>query len=134
MIDGQGGGIGRQAIAAIKNTFPAVEVYAVGTNSVATASMLKAGADKAASGENAVLVNCRHADIIVGPIGIVIADSLLGEVTPAMAVGIGQSNAKKILFPVNLCNHFVLGVQSLKINGFVDEMIEEIRKTMDAKL
>lgn len=88
------------------------QIYAIGTNSIATAAMLKAGADYGATGENPVLVNSRDADYIIGPLGIMAADSLLGEVTPAMAVAVGQSSAMKILLPVNKCNHHVVGVSS----------------------
>ncbi len=88
------------------------QIYAIGTNSIATAAMLKAGADYGATGENPVLVNSRDADYIFGPLGIMAADSLLGEVTPAMAVAVGQSSAMKILLPVNKCNHHVVGVST----------------------
>ena len=88
------------------------QIYAIGTNSIATAAMLKAGADYGATGENPVLVNSRDADYIIGPLGMMAADSLLGEVTPAMAVAVGQSSAMKILLPVNKCNHHVVGVSS----------------------
>lgn len=91
---------------------PGAQIYAIGTNSIATAAMLKAGADYGATGENPVLVNSRDADYIIGPLGIMAADSLLGEVTPAMAVAVGQSSAMKILLPVNKCNHHVVGVSS----------------------
>ena len=96
VIDAQGGGIGRQLVAAVKEALPQARLTAVGTNTLATSAMLKAGADAAATGENAVVVNCKKADVIVGPIGIVIADSLLGEVTPAMACAVAQSRAKRI--------------------------------------
>ena len=99
VIDGQGGGLGRQLVAALSAQCPDIRLVAVGTNSVAAQAMHKAGAQRAATGENAVVVNCRNADIIVGPIGILAADSLMGEITPAMAVAIGQSNAKKLLLP-----------------------------------
>lgn len=89
VIDAQGGGIGRQLVAELLRRMPSAEITAVGTNSAATAAMLKAGAHHAATGENAVVVGCRRADVIVGPIGIVIADSLWGEVTPKMAVAVG---------------------------------------------
>ena len=85
MIDAQGGGMGRQLVASVKKEFPQTEITAVGTNSLATSNMLKAGADHAATGENAVIVGCRKADLIIGPIGIAIADSMFGEITPAMA-------------------------------------------------
>ena len=82
VIDGQGGGLGRQLVAAVKKAVPQAVVTAIGTNSAATSAMLKAGADRAATGENAVVVGCRRADVILGPIGIVMADALLGEITP----------------------------------------------------
>ena len=103
VIDAQGGGIGRQLVAAIKEQIPGAMVTAVGTNSAATAAMLKAGADRAATGENAVIVNSRKADAVVGPIGIVIADALLGEITPAMAAAVAQCSAKRVLIPVSHC-------------------------------
>lgn len=103
VIDGQGGGIGRQLVQAIKAACPSAAITAVGTNSAATAAMLRAGADSAATGENAVLVGCRRADVIAGPLGIVIADALLGEITPAMARAIGESDALKILVPTERC-------------------------------
>ena len=99
VIDGQGGGIGRQVVQAVKAAFPEADVTAVGTNSTAAAAMLKAGANRAATGENSVKVCCRSADVIIGPVAIVIADSLLGEITPAMAAAVGQSAAARILIP-----------------------------------
>ena len=98
VIDAQGGGIGKQLVMAIRDNFPDYNITAVGTNSAATAAMLKAGAHRAATGENSVVVASREADIITGPIGIVIADSMLGEITANMAVAIGRSRAKKILY------------------------------------
>ena len=110
VVDAQGGGIGKQLVAAIKQQVIDAEVMAVGTNSTATTSMLKAGADHAATGENAVIVAARKADIIVGPVGIVIADSLYGEITPEMARAIAQSDAKRILIPFNQCDNIIVGV------------------------
>ena len=99
IIDAQGGGVGRQLVSAVRQALPDAAVTAVGTNSAATSAMLKAGPHRAATGENAVVVACRTADIIVGPLGIVIADAMLGEVTPAMAAAVGQSRAKRVLIP-----------------------------------
>lgn len=127
VIDAQGGGIGKQVIAAIKKEFSGIVITAVGTNSIATAAMLRAGADNGATGENAVIVGCRKADMIIGPIGIVIADSLLGEVTPAMAVAVGQSRAKRLLIPVNHCDNYIVGVPDLGIGKMVEGVIWEIR-------
>ena len=112
VIDGQGGGIGRQLVQAIKAACPSAAITAVGTNSAATAAMLRAGADSAATGENAVLVGCRRADVILGPIGIVMADALLGEITPAMAQAVAQSDARRILIPANRCDTLVVGVSA----------------------
>lgn len=123
MIDAQGGGIGKQIITAIKKSYPSVDITAVGTNSTATANMLKAGADHAATGENAVIVGCRKADIIIGPIGIVIADSLYGEVTPKMAAAVGQSTAKRLLIPINQCDNIVLGVTSISVQDMISHIL-----------
>ncbi|WP_346663150.1 DUF3842 family protein [uncultured Merdimonas sp.] len=124
IIDGQGGGLGRQLVGAVKEKCPEAEVLAVGTNSTATGAMLRAGADQAATGENAVLVACRKADVIIGPVGIVIADSMLGEITPAMAVAVGQSRARRILLPVNQCDNIVVGAADLSMADKVREAVE----------
>ncbi len=121
VIDAQGGGIGKQVVAAIKQNMPEMEITAVGTNSAATTAMLKAGADHAATGENAVIVGCRRADVIVGPVGIVIADSLYGEITPAMALAVGQSNARRLLIPVNHCDNFIVGVSDLALGKLIED-------------
>lgn len=128
VIDAQGGGIGKQVVAAIKQNMPEMEITAVGTNSAATTAMLKAGADHAATGENAVIVGCRRADVIVGAVGIVIADSLYGEITPAMALAVGQSNARRLLISVNHCDNFIVGVSDLALGKLIEGVISEIRK------
>jgi hypothetical protein len=127
VIDGQGGGIGSQLISTITGNFPQHSITAVGTNSAATAAMIKAGARNAATGENAVIVGCRSADVIVGPIGIVIADSLLGEITPAMAHAVGQSRAKRILIPVNQCGSMIVGVMDLPLGKLIQCATDMIR-------
>ena len=109
VIDGQGGRIGKTVIEQIRAKHKNLELYAIGTNTAATAAMLKAGADFGATGENAVLVNAADADIIIGPVGIVFANALLGEITPAIATAVGASRAFKILVPVHRCNHFIAG-------------------------
>lgn len=126
IIDGQGGQLGAQLIKAVLSRFPEVNLTAVGTNAVATATMLKAGAKNAATGENPTLVACRKADVIIGPIGIVIADSLLGEVTGKMAVAVGQADAVRILIPVNKCDNIVAGVSSLNIGALVDDAVSRL--------
>ncbi len=128
VIDGQGGMIGRQLITEIRKTIPGVEITAVGTNTLATASMLKAGADSGATGENAVIVCARRADVIIGPVGIVIADSLLGEVTPAMAAAVGSSSVKKILLPVNKCNNIIVGTADKSTSDLIAEAIRRVQE------
>lgn len=124
VIDAQGGGIGRQLVSAVKKRFPTAQVTAVGANSAATSAMLKAGADRAATGENAVIVGCRQAQVILGPIGIVIADALWGEITPKMALAVAQSPAKRVLIPVNHCDNLVVGVADLNVSRLVEEAVE----------
>jgi hypothetical protein len=131
VIDGQGGRIGKLLIEEIKDKFKDVSVVAVGTNSIATANMIKGGATKAATGENSVVVACRYADIIVGPIGIVIADSLLGEVTPAMALAVGQSKAEKVFLPMNKCANQVVGVKNMPTGELIAEALELIRQCLN---
>lgn len=128
IIDAQGGGIGKQLITMIKHNLPQIEITAVGTNSIATSAMLKAGADHAVTGENAVIVGCRKADVIIGPIGIVIADAIFGEITPAMALAVGQSNAKRLLIPVNLCSNIIVGVSDLSVGKLIDSVLKELEK------
>ncbi len=128
VVDGQGGMLGKQMVEAVRKLIPDAEITAVGTNTMATASMLKAGADNGATGENSVIVAVRSADIIVGPIGIVIADSLLGEITPKMASAIGSSSAKKVLLPVNKCNNIIVGVGNKSTSSLIAEAIETIRE------
>lgn len=127
IIDAQGGGIGRQLVSSIKKEMPDALVTAVGTNSAATSAMLKAGADRAATGENAVVVNSRRADVIIGPVGIVIADALLGEITPIMANAVAQSSARRILIPVNHCDNIVVGVEDLTMGRLIRCVMEELR-------
>lgn len=126
IIDGQGGRMGAQLVEGLKNAVPAACITAVGTNAIATSAMVRAGALQAATGENAVVVNSRRADIIAGPLGIVMADSLLGEITPAMAAAVAQSEAFKVLLPVNRCNHVVVGVQDLSMGQLISQAVQRI--------
>lgn len=128
IIDAQGGGIGKQLVLAVKGSMPDAVVTAVGTNSAATSAMLKAGADHAATGENAVVVNSRKADVIIGPVGIVIADALFGEITPLMAKAVAQNSGKRILIPVNHCDNIVVGVGDLNLNRLIQDVIRELEK------
>lgn len=128
VIDGQGGKMGKTLIEQLIAGLPEkrAEIYAIGTNGNATAAMMRAGADYGATGENPVVVACRDADIIVGPIGIVVADSFLGELTPTMAVAIGQSRAVKYLLPMNRCHSQVIGVRELPMNDMVKLAVAQI--------
>lgn len=128
IIDAQGGGMGKQITSSIRKKFPEIEITAVGTNSLATSNMLKAGAHHGATGENAVVVGCRRTDVIVGPIGIAIADSMYGEITPKMAMAVGQSDAEKLLIPMNHCNNHIIGTQKLSMSEMIDQLMEEIAK------
>ena len=131
VIDGQGGGLGKQVISALKGKYnDAISVVAIGTNAVATQAMLKAGADISATGENPLKVNVKDADVIIGPVGIVIANSLFGEVTPKMAKAVGTSRAKRLLIPVNLCSNIVIGVNNTSIATMVNGVLFEMDKLM----
>lgn len=133
VIDGQGGKMGQMIIERIRAAALPCRITAVGTNSIATSAMLKAGADAGATGENPVLVACRTADILIGPIGILAADSLLGEITPEMAVAVGRSRAKKLLLPVNLCSNLVVGTQNLTLSQLMDQAVELLRDLCDCQ-
>lgn len=133
IIDGQGGNMGRQLVEQLLlhcNVTP--ELTVVGTNAIATANMLKASARvQGATGENAVIVAARKADVIVGPVGIVMADALMGEITPAMANAVAQSNAYKVLLPVNKCNHFIVGVQEASMSQLVQQAVQEVSNALE---
>ena len=130
IIDGQGGQLGAQLVREIAAQFQNVDLVAIGTNTVATATMLKAGAKNAATGENPVIVACRKADVIIGPVGIVIADSLLGEITEKMAVAVGQADAVRILIPMNKCDNLIAGVPNLNTGALIDDAIAKLRTIM----
>lgn len=131
VIDGQGGQLGAQLIKAVASNFTGVNITAVGTNAVATSTMLKAGAKNAATGENPVIVACRKADVIIGPIGIVIADSLFGEVTDKMAVAVGQADAVRILIPMNKCDNLVAGVPNLNVGALVEDAVSKLNSILN---
>lgn len=133
LIDGQGGKLGKQLADSILSRFPQAELTAVGSNSIATATMMKSGVKQAATGENAVVVGCRTADIIIGPIGIVIADAMLGEITPKMALAVAQSAAAKILIPINRCNNLVAGVGNLSVNEMIADALQKMQGILDVQ-
>ena len=127
IIDGQGGRLGSLLVEAIQKEALPVDPLVIGTNAIATAAMLKAGANQGATGENPVLVACRDADVIVGAIGILSAESLLGEITPNMAVAVGQSKALKLLLPLGRCNNQVIGVKDATMSELVKETVERLK-------
>ncbi|MCR5211319.1 MAG: DUF3842 family protein [Lachnospiraceae bacterium] len=132
IMDGQGGGLGKQLVAALKDE-PDLSITAVGTNSAATNAMLKAGAHEGATGENAAIVATRRADVIMGPVGIAIADSLLGEITPSVATAVGQSPAKKILIPMNMCDIMIPGLKNVPIKNLINDAVEQLLILRDEK-
>jgi hypothetical protein len=127
IIDGQGGKIGSLVIKKIKEYEKLQEIYAIGTNSIATSAMLKAGADFGATGENPVIYNVKDADVVIGPIGIISANAILGEVTPNMAAAIGSCVAKKILIPIKNCHITIAGMQELTLSGYIDCAVNEFK-------
>ena len=126
IIDGQGGGIGSTIIKKLKENFgESVEIIALGTNAVATAQMLKAGANKGASGENAIVFTVKSADLILGPVGIILANALMGEVTAKAALAVAESTAKKILLPLSQENIDIVGVSAEPLPHLVDQLIDQ---------
>ena len=132
-MDAQGGGMGRLLVEGLKRAMPEQQVIAVGTNALATSAMLRAGADQGATGENAVVVCAAQADLILAPIGMVLCDAMLGEVTAAMACAVGKSPAHKILVPVSRCQATVAGVQRLSMAEAVERAVAEARARIEEK-
>lgn len=129
IIDGQGGKMGSAVVSQLKISCPGLALTAIGTNSIATSAMLRAGADSGATGENPVVVACRDADLIIGPLGIVIADSLMGEITPAISAAIGSSTAHKILIPVHHhCRHTLVGCADMPLSGYIKLVCEQVQR------
>lgn len=128
VVDGQGGGIGKIIVEKLRANFgEEVEIIVLGTNALATSLMIKAGADEGASGENAIIFNAPKVDIIVGSIGIIVANAMLGEVTPLMARAIAESPAKKVVIPFNKCNVHVAGVSNEPLPSYIDLAIGVIK-------
>lgn len=127
VIDGQGGGIGRNLMERIKKSSPAkFELIALGTNSLATSAMIKAGADIGATGENPIVINSDKVDVIMGPMAIVIPNSIMGEITPKIAYAVGNSPALKILIPLNKCNVEIAGTENKNISELIDSAVNEL--------
>ena len=131
VIDGQGGGIGSAVIKKIKEIFEeSVEVIALGTNAIATAQMLKARANKGASGENAIVNTVGRVDVIIGPVGILMAHAMMGEVTPRMAEAVAASNVKKIVIPLTQENIEIVGINKMPLPHLIELLIEEHLKDL----
>ena len=131
VVDGQGGGIGKYITEKLRKNFSEkIEIFAFGTNALATSAMLKAGADQGATGENAIVQNMSEMDIIAGAIGIVVAHAMLGEVTSKMAKAIGKSKAIKLLLPINRCGITVIGVEEDSLPHLVDALIIKIKEIL----
>lgn len=126
IMDGQGGGVGRSLVEELRAAYPEAELIAVGTNATATANMMKGGTTLGATGENAVVCNSSRVDVIVGPIGIVMANAMLGEITPKMAEAVASSGARILLLPMSRCNATVMGVESRKLSEYVKEAVEKV--------
>ncbi len=132
VIDGQGGGIGKRLVEELVKKIPTgIQIVAVGTNSVATSAMLRAGATAAATGENPVLVNCKGAQVIAGPMGIALANAMYGEITPAMANAVGASSAERVLIPVEKCNTHVAGVAQLPLAQYIEDAVYTILEIVE---
>jgi len=133
VIDGQGGGVGKALVEGLKKRAPAQPILALGTNAMATAGMLKAGADQGATGESAIIYNCRDADLILGPIGIILAYSMLGEVSPAIAQAVGESKATRILIPSSKCRTKIAGLGEITLSSAIESAVEETARLISAR-
>lgn len=132
VVDGQGGGIGKYIVERIRKDLPCdIEIIALGTNAIATNLMLKAGANEGATGENAIIINVLKVDLVIGTLAIVLANSMLGELTAKMAEKIASCEALKLLLPMHKTNNIIVGIQSLPIPHATDIIITEIRKKME---
>lgn len=126
IMDGQGGGVGKSLVEELRSAYPEAELIAVGTNAAATANMMRGGTALGATGENAVVYNSSRVDVIAGPIGIVMANAMLGEITPKMAEAVASSGARILLIPMSRCNAVVMGVESRKLSEYIKEAVEKV--------
>ncbi|MFL0249365.1 DUF3842 family protein [Clostridium neuense] len=135
VIDGQGGGIGKAIVERFRKEFKdKIDIVALGTNSLATSLMLKAGADEGATGENAIIYNSYKVEIILGPIGIICANSLLGELTPNMAKAIAESSAQKVLIPMNKCHIMVAGIENGSLQNYIEAAVKIVKTRINEAL
>ncbi len=133
IVDGQGGRLGKMLVESVRSRFPEAEIYGIGTNSTATSAMLKAGAQYGATGENPVVRNVADADAVLGPLGIAVAHSILGEVTPAMAEAVGGCRCRKFLIPMNSCGVAVAGVREQPLPAYVSQAVEMLAEELKGR-
>lgn len=127
VVDAQGGGLGASIVKSLADKYgERIKILALGTNAIATSAMMKSGATNCATGENAVCYNAARADVIIGGIGIIAASGMMGEITPAMAKAISESNAVKILIPISKCNIVIPGVSNLGLKELIDKAVEAV--------
>ncbi|MCI7146365.1 MAG: DUF3842 family protein [Clostridiales bacterium] len=131
VVDGQGGGIGKAVVEEVRKAFPDLYILALGTNALATGQMLKAGATEGATGENAIIHNMEHVDVVIGVVGILCANSMMGELSPAMAQAIGGSHTHKVLLPINRCHIHVVSVAETGLSRHIRNVIDELREIME---
>ena len=131
VIDGQGGRLGKLLVEEVRARLPQAQILAIGTNALATSAMLKAGADFGATGENPVIRGVADADGVLGPVGIVVANSIFGEVTPAMAAAVGSCRGKKYLVPMNSCGVIVAGVAEQSLSAYVADAVEALVRDLN---
>lgn len=133
VVDGMGGGVGKAIVEALVRRCPDAQIWALGTNALATAAMKKAGAHMAATGENAICVSCARADIVVGSLGVVLAESMMGEITPRIAHEISASPAQKLLIPTNKCHVTLIGMREMTMGQQIDELVERVTQVTTRK-
>lgn len=131
VVDGQGGGIGKAVVEEVRKAFPDLYILALGTNALATGQMLKAGTTEGATGENAIIHNMEHVDVVIGVVGILCANSMMGELSPAMAQAIGGSHTHKVLLPINRCHIHVVSVAETGLSRHIRNVIDELREIME---
>lgn len=134
VIDGMGGGIGSQIVERLKSlNSNDIEIIALGTNSQATSNMIRSGAHEGATGENAITWNCNKADIIIGPLAIIAANSMMGEISPKMSEAIASSHARKLLLPVSKCNIDVIGLEDMQFKTIFNELTATMKKILNER-
>ncbi len=133
VVDGQGGGVGRALVTELKSQFPDHRIVALGTNAMATSAMLRAGANEGATGENAIVVTVPRCDLLLGPVGIVLANAMLGELTPGMATAIGGCDATVILIPMPQAHVRIAGYIDQPIAQLIGAAMEQVRTIMASR-